>query len=451
MNAITKAKLAGHTISASEFELFFDAPQPGVSRQYAAEGNVQKLKVQEEMIKPVLQQLLPLWGVPGLLARGFMATLLGRDPIQATFLKNFSGLDFLGKKVLLSDFELVKPGVQMNDEQFWATANPVHQPNALQHIIYAPQRLNGVQYVKFLEYIYSLVFDRGLFSGLAVRAYFAKKLKQYVLDRAIEYGKVLLLPSHRNAEQLTFKEFFRITGVDLVLMGVNVVQNVPVTFSLRHTPDLPVIDAVGASMSIPFLFKPLVIKDRVNKSAHENAIENLRYYGMIVDGGMLTNYPIRAFDNLVRGVCHYWDNPQEQLDIQDDPGVHPFRGSTVGFRLQEGDKQGLMSSIPEQDFLPFRYKKSVMENMNPKPFEIPAKGFIGQLFNSFSYPAEQGQVAAKEVQDRTVIIATGKIALTDFSSIDLDKIRKIKDTPEIKADLIRNAAQHTSEAFGIKY
>lgn len=49
--------------------------------------------------------------------------------------------------------------------------------------------------------------------------------------------------------------------------------------------DVPVVDAVRASMSIPFFFEPVKIQNRLTKDEI-----------WMVDGGMLSNFPVEVFD-----------------------------------------------------------------------------------------------------------------------------------------------------------
>ncbi|MGG3641456.1 patatin-like phospholipase family protein [Bacillus gobiensis] len=79
--------------------------------------------------------------------------------------------------------------------------------------------------------------------------------------------------------QITFAELKKLTGKEVFFQGTNVSTHRIETFSLEYTPNMPVIDAVRISMSIPFFF------DSVEWEGS--------YY---VDGGMLDNFPIRLFD-----------------------------------------------------------------------------------------------------------------------------------------------------------
>jgi NTE family protein len=82
-----------------------------------------------------------------------------------------------------------------------------------------------------------------------------------------------------NRPNITFAELKKLTGKEVFFQGTNVSTHRLETFSLEYTPNMPVIDAVRISMSIPFFF------DSVEWEGS--------YY---VDGGMLDNFPIRLFD-----------------------------------------------------------------------------------------------------------------------------------------------------------
>jgi predicted acylesterase/phospholipase RssA len=58
-------------------------------------------------------------------------------------------------------------------------------------------------------------------------------------------------------EKLTFREFYAISGVELAICVTNATTNQPLYFSRYFTPDFPVLEAVGASMSFPIAFKPI--------------------------------------------------------------------------------------------------------------------------------------------------------------------------------------------------
>jgi predicted acylesterase/phospholipase RssA len=60
-----------------------------------------------------------------------------------------------------------------------------------------------------------------------------------------------------------------------------------VEFCAQSTPDVPIADAVRASMSIPFIFKPWSFQPELAPT----------YPGLFFDGGTSFNYPVSAFDS----------------------------------------------------------------------------------------------------------------------------------------------------------
>ena len=80
-----------------------------------------------------------------------------------------------------------------------------------------------------------------------------------------------------DVDDMTFVEFAKATGRDLIICASDVTHARPVYFSVDTYPDLSVITALKASICIPLLFRPIVIDDV--------------YY---VDGGIFENLPLSA-------------------------------------------------------------------------------------------------------------------------------------------------------------
>lgn len=84
---------------------------------------------------------------------------------------------------------------------------------------------------------------------------------------------------------LTFRQFFDLTGVDLMITGTNLSTNQSKYFSVGYSPEFPVIDAVGLSMAIPLIFKP-VCSTRPYVHYEETDDYNKAYTGLWADGGI---------------------------------------------------------------------------------------------------------------------------------------------------------------------
>jgi NTE family protein len=181
-----------------------------------------------------------------------------------------------------------------------------------------------------LATVESLHWDYGIFPGCAIRAFFEKWLKiaaYRVLspghweDVRTTQGKDAALQQlanlydrdeasfqeHRN---MTFQRHQEVFQAKLAVSGSNLSTYKTHLFSSSTTPRFLVSDAVRISMSLPIAFKPLVIESDADlqrvispgegtrlRSASSGRMEPHYLKGVWVDGGLLNNVPLHAFDN----------------------------------------------------------------------------------------------------------------------------------------------------------
>ncbi len=132
----------------------------------------------------------------------------------------------------------------------------------------------------------------------------------------------------------------------------------------RDPVDQPVVDAVRCSMSIPFFYQPVVVKDG---AGHKH---------WIVDGGMLSNFPISLFDA--------------------PPGVEP-RWPTFGIKL---------SSRPDA-------AQQAVAN------EVRGVASLSlALLNTMTGFYDRMHVDDPSVLVRTIFVDTGHVKATDFDLAD---------------------------------
>ena len=172
---------------------------------------------------------------------------------------------------------------------------------------------------KLGEAIQSIDADFGLFPGaearsfihkcLVVAAYRVKNRAALLADstytgldkagqirmlfgssKVAEWAKQNLAP-----EGLSFEQHQATFGCKLAVTGTNLETLKTHLFSAATTPKFLVEDAVRVSMSLPFIFKPLILKEKADlaKAAGGDA----DFAGVWVDGGLLNNIPMRVFDN----------------------------------------------------------------------------------------------------------------------------------------------------------
>lgn len=133
----------------------------------------------------------------------------------------------------------------------------------------------------------NLLWDRGMFSAFAVREFIFDIIIYASLNETHFHRKFFEEPERAHLKKLqmsmregrlktdfsalpetlqtkleslgsmTFKEFFDETGISMTLCVSNFSTGEPVYFSEYWTPDFPVLEAVGASMSIPPAMKPV--------------------------------------------------------------------------------------------------------------------------------------------------------------------------------------------------
>lgn len=226
-----------------------------------------------------------------------------------------------------------------------------------------------------IEGFYAIIFDQGMHAGFAVREYFRKKVQDFLTKEVKLEDRRRYLGMNVNPDFFTFQQLHSLTGIDLRVTGVNLSTGRPQIFSLENTPTFPVAEAISISMNIPFLFKPVWIQGWRGAKAQEVQ----KYRGFWIDGGLLNNYPIHAFDTPHFGVQNK---------------------NILGFRLMDG--------YPS------------VEEKKQEPAEFPSdQMLIWDLFASFAqalcYPCEEGQIISEQDRMQTIPLFTYDLKMMDFN------------------------------------
>ncbi|XP_033642719.1 uncharacterized protein LOC117302869 [Asterias rubens] len=96
------------------------------------------------------------------------------------------------------------------------------------------------------------------------------KLKHWIAST------VLIKTGNKN---YTFRQLYKESGVELCIVGADLNKMDAVYFHVKTTPDMPIYLAARASASIPAVLRPVKFRQ-----------------SFFVDGGLLCNYPVHAFD-----------------------------------------------------------------------------------------------------------------------------------------------------------
>lgn len=222
------------------------------------------------------------------------------------------------------------------------------------HILKAVKRDPG-------GYLKNLFSDPGIFPGFAVRDFFARKLVDRMKQSDIYNDPKGPPPTDENllaqAKGMTFKDFVKLTNIDLIIAGTNLTTGRPAYFSNGTTPEFPVIEAVGISMSIPIVFKSVYLD--TEKESYDD------FRGWWGDGGVINNYPLHAFNK---------DGNRPQPDLPHERSVLPLNPGTIGLTLEEPD----LTQFGEAEV--------------SKP-EFPwTLGMLGALQNALLFSSTEGQI-----------------------------------------------------------
>lgn len=299
----------------------------------------------------------------------------------------------------------------------------VKQTTLTQRLLYSPG-----------FYFNSLLFNRGLFPGFEVRKYLQNLMRDYLYTKMDKLEMIIPKKgnSHKDPGEITFKDFFYMTGVDLIVTGTNVTKKTPLYFSVYHTPDFPVTEAIGISMNFPLLFKPIYVNYKVHKTMDEDY--NEKYHGLFVDGGMLNNLPFHAFDDYKSEDILYQGNVvQAEIGTTTFNSNADFRGNVLGLRLQ--------SEIP---------KRVEEDDIFPKHEPFIAFNYSVDLLETLLYPSEEGQIRNEAERSHTVLLDATGIALTDFASPKINEVRNEGELSKLKIARIKNAENSVKEIFGYK-
>jgi len=172
------------------------------------------------------------------------------------------------------------------------------------------------------RHLLSFVERGGWFVADAFVTWLSKKLDSGTLD-----GKQPRAFSKMNMEQ-----FHAVTGKDLSLVAADVTKGMKLVLNHRTAPQVPVVWAVRMSMSIPFLWQEVIWK------AEWGTYRGTDITGdAIVDGGLLSNFPIELFISAEKPVVEVMgeklhDNVlgmliDESVNVPNAPALPPKTGA----------------------------------------------------------------------------------------------------------------------------
>jgi NTE family protein len=221
---------------------------------------------------------------------------------------------------------------------------------------------------EYTPYALSIFKDLGIFEGKR----FQELMESHLAKKKIYTYKDLVLDEYKDEREYRYR--LRVIASDLTTGEMLVLPDDIEKFGME--PDeLSVALSVRMSMSIPIFFEPVQLYNKKTKQKHT-----------IVDGGILSNYPIWLFDTPA-GEVPAWP--------------------TFGFNLYEPN--------PDEDKRP--------DPLREKPKEIKDPiGMVSAIWNSM-FSATDRRYVSKRHWARTIPICTLGVKTTEFALDDNMKQR----------------------------
>ena len=190
----------------------------------------------------------------------------------------------------------------------------------------------------------------------------------------------------------TFRHLKEAGRPDLYVYGTNLSTTYGEVFSVEHTPNMRIADAVRISMSIPLFF---------------TAVRNARN-DVYVDGGVLNNYPIKLFDREkyveeekrpvhCRETDYYHKENRRFLKKHPDSSPYVYNRETLGLRLDS-----------KQEIAAFRYGAEPQHHQIDDFFDY-VKALVTTVIES-----QGNRHLHSDDWQRTIYIDTLGVSSTDF-------------------------------------
>ena len=147
------------------------------------------------------------------------------------------------------------------------------------------------------------VIERGIIKELLQKVDLYRELFSFVEcggfyagDKALNWLRVRLVQKQM-APDITWAEFAAKTNKDVSVVTTDVTDKEMVVLNARTAPNVPVAESVRMSMSIPFVWREMIWQEEWGTyhllGADGKITERTKVGNIFVDGGVLSNFPLR--------------------------------------------------------------------------------------------------------------------------------------------------------------
>lgn len=160
--------------------------------------------------------------------------------------------------------------------------------------------------IPFIGPVTSVIFEKGIYEG----KFFENWMRGLLRKKNIHTFNDLVLEEYKDDERYRFK--LRVIASDISRGRLLILPQDIADFGIRPK-DLNVAAAIRMSMSIPFFFEPVTLRNmKTNQVSY------------IVDGGLLSNFPVWLFD--AEGGIPDWSTFGFKLVEPEEGTPHRVRG-----------------------------------------------------------------------------------------------------------------------------
>ena len=222
--------------------------------------------------------------------------------------------------------------------------------------------------------IFSFIDKGGFYAANRFLSWLREKLNcgTYPFERG-SFGK----GTERNFGDMDLDQFQDATGVDLSLIASDTTDANILILNSRTAPNCPLIWAVRMSMSFPLLWQEVVWRTEWGKYRDKDISGHT-----VVDGGMLSNFPIELFISNQRHVINVMgEKITDQLHVLgllideglEVPGEIQETANIEGFEL--GKLQTVQRVMKLINTMTQAHDKKVIDEYERLVVRLPAKGY----------------------------------------------------------------------------
>lgn len=178
----------------------------------------------------------------------------------------------------------------------------------------------------------------------------------------------------RHFSKMTLKQFHAATGVELTLIASDTTDGAILVLNQMTAPDCPVVWAVRMSMSIPLLWDEVIWRPEWGSYRGRPLSGHA-----IVDGGVLSNFPIELFISNERPVLNVMGpkggNDVLGLLIDETRPVEASKGLFVRVNIKPGELRTVQRLQRLVDTATGAHDKMVIDEYEHLVVRLPAQGY----------------------------------------------------------------------------